>query len=394
MHETNKDDITLTHTMFEDAMNELIKTNKTKYRFITKAGDDFKNALFNLYKYIWDHELKPDQWKVDTLVQLHKKGSTLDLDNFRFIHMKGDIPKCFGYIVTKTIKDTLLKSFSIYQIGAKPGHRPQEHLFCVRSIISLYKMIKKPLFLSFYDISKFFDKELLEDALDVCYEAGIKGKMYRLIHLLNKDTRIKVKTGVGLTEEAFTGENVGQGTVEGAILSAGNVDKGIGNAFNKSSKEISYGEIRLQPLLFQDDVIRASDSLESLESGNSLVDHVMKEKVLTLNTDKSNFMVIGSSKITKEVNESLKDKTIKLNGNPIKESDTEKYLGDYFHKFGNDQSIVTTVDRRYGKAMESIVDIKSIVEDVRAEIVGAIKTGLEIFVLYNSDIGIISQRKY
>ena len=60
---------------------------------------------------------------------------------------------------------------------------------------------------------------------------------------------------------------------------------------------------------------------------------------------------------------------------------------------GNDQSVITTVDRRYGKTLESIMDIRSIVEDVRAEVLGAIKTGLQIFemavipfILYNSEI--------
>ena len=61
---------------------------------------------------------------------------------------------------------------------------------------------------------------MLEDALDSVYNAGIKGKLYRLLYLMNKDTKIKIKTGVGLTEEMETGDNVAQGTIEGATLSA------------------------------------------------------------------------------------------------------------------------------------------------------------------------------
>ena len=38
--------------------------------------------------------------------------------------------------------------------------------------------------------------------------------------MMNKDTIIKVNTGVGTTDEANTGENIGQGTGEGAIISA------------------------------------------------------------------------------------------------------------------------------------------------------------------------------
>ena len=177
------------------------------------------------------------------LLQIHKKGSKQILDNFRFIHIKEDIPKLFGYIVTKEAKQKIIQNISKFQIGAVPGHRPQEHLFVMRSVISLYEMLKKPLIISLFDISKFFDKELLVDALDAIADAGVKGKIYRLLYLLNKDTRIKVKTNVGLTSEAETGENVAQGTVESSLLSSANVDK----AFETSPKEISYAEINLQP---------------------------------------------------------------------------------------------------------------------------------------------------
>ena len=41
---------------------------------------------------------------------------------------------------------------------------------------------------------------------------------------MNKDTKIKVRTAIGETEEKDTGENIGQGTLEGAVISAANID--------------------------------------------------------------------------------------------------------------------------------------------------------------------------
>ena len=293
--------------------------------------------------------------------------------------MKEEIPKFFGFIVTKEVKSKIIKSLSKFQIGAVPGHRPQEHLFALRSIISLFKFRKKPLFLSFYDISKFFDKELLEDALDAVYCSGIKGKLYRLLYLMNKDAKIRIKTGVGLTREADSGDNVAQGTVEGATISAKNIDKDLDEKFSQSYHEISYGNLNLQPLLFQDDVMRASESIESLIFGNQIIDHIMKEKVLELNTDKSNYMLIGEDKVTIEIRKELSQRVIRLGGQPIKESKSEKYLGDHIHNLGNNQSIIETVRKRYGKAMEAVMDIKCVVEDVRGDYIGAIETGIKIF---------------
>ena len=141
------------------------------------AGVDLKDALFNLFKQIWESEKKPEQWRMDELIQIHKKGSKLSLENYRFIHLKDEVPKLFGYIVTSQIKDKLIKHMSRYQIGAVPGHMPQEHLFCLRSMISLYEKFRKPLIISFYDIKKFFDKESLVDALDACTKLVLMGRI-------------------------------------------------------------------------------------------------------------------------------------------------------------------------------------------------------------------------
>ena len=383
----------LTSEMFYSALNDLKKYKADTYKFIIYAGESFKNALYTLFKLVWEKERKPDQWKLDTLIQIHKKESKQNLDNYRYIHLKEDIPKFFGVLVTKEIKERIVKSFSKYQIGAAPGHRPQEHLFCVRSLISLYSMMKKPLIIALYDISKIFDKEVLVDAMDACYRAGVKGKLYRLLFLMNKDTKIEVKTGTGVSRVEETGENVGQGTVEGAIVSAKNIDTPMDDTFSKSCHEISYGDESLQPLLYQDDILRASDTLESLEAGNRLIEHVMNEKLLSLNIGKSNYMIIGKNKLSDELRRSVKDIQIKLDDCAMNKSETEKYLGDYFHENGNSQSIIITVKMRFKKAMNAISDIKSVVEDTRANVFGAVKVGLEIFelcvipfLLYNSEV--------
>ena len=50
------------------------------------------------------------------------------------------------------------------------------------------------------------------------------------------------------------GEGLGQGTLEGALISALSLGSGINDFFKNSEEEASYEGIRLQPLLFQDDV--------------------------------------------------------------------------------------------------------------------------------------------
>ena len=62
--------------------------------------------------------------------------------------------------------------------------------------------------------------------------------MYRLLYELNKSTVISVNTPLGETSETDTGEGLGQGTVEGAVLSANSLDKGIQEFFHDGYEEI------------------------------------------------------------------------------------------------------------------------------------------------------------
>ena len=104
-------------------------------------------------------------------------------------------------------------------------------------------------------------------------------------------------------------------------------------------------------------------------------------------------MIIGTDKVTRDLREKVKLFKPTLNDNVVEESESEKYLGDYLHRKGNSQSIITTVRMRYTKAIEAIIDIKNVIEDLRSKNIGAIKTGMEIFelsvipfVLYNSEV--------
>ena len=83
---------------------------------------------------------------------------------------------------------------SPYQIGTKPGHRVQEHLFVIKSVIGLAELNNTAIALQLWDLSKYFDRESLADGLNELYKNQVKGKVYRLLYEINKDTRISVRT--------------------------------------------------------------------------------------------------------------------------------------------------------------------------------------------------------
>ena len=378
---------------FEKRFEVLKSKCKDKYQFILKSGNGYKKCIFDLFSKIWRVEEKPEQWRNTVIVQLYKgRGEESCFDNQRNIHTKEADPKFFEGIVVDLSKPKLTKRCSKFQIGGIQGHRPQEHLFTLKSIIGLYMYLNIPLLLQLWDISKYFDKEVLRDAMDTLYEAGIKGKLYRLWHMLNKDAQIRVKTSFGLTEVAATGENVAQGSIGGAIASSLNLDKTIGKYF-AGSEEVSYLSLKMAPVMYQDDTARFATSIEDAQMGNYLISKAMKLKQLDLNVDKCGTIIFGKNKQVQQLKQTIEEgKRLTIDGSEVKVKLEDKYLGDYLHSGGLGKSAETTINKRFGVCLNEVLELKSVLEDFRMHSLGGIKAGMEIFnltilpkLIYNSD---------
>ena len=100
---------------------------------------------------------------------------------------------------------------------------------------------------------------------------------------MNRNVRIRVQTAVGLTDSEDTGESVGQGTVEGALISAVNLDNGVNDFFANDDEEVSYGNVILRPLIFQDDVAKLSVDRQSAQSANDKMEAMIETKLLDFN---------------------------------------------------------------------------------------------------------------
>ena len=197
MKENISEDEEFTDEDFGNLLKNLRKKNKDKYQFILRSGTDYLRILYSLFKKVWESESKPNQWEITIAHQLYKgKGKISEFRNQRFIHTKNENPKAFEHIVMSKAKPKIVAGCSKYQIGALPKHRSQEHLFTLKSTIGWYTSLDKPIILQLYDISKFFDREMLTDGMDSLYSAGVNGKVYRLIYELNKSTVLSISTGV------------------------------------------------------------------------------------------------------------------------------------------------------------------------------------------------------
>ena len=293
--------------------------------------------------------------------------------------MKDDTPKAFETVVADTSKPKIVSKCSKFQIGGMPGHRPSEHLFCIKSMMALYEHLNIPLIMQTFDISKYFDSEVLRDAMAALYSAGVIGKLYRLWHELNKETEIKVRTGAGMSKSAIVGETVAQGSIGGALVSSLNLDIDVNNFFSGSIDEAAYADVRLQPLILQDDLCRMSCSADSARAGIRRMENIMKLKQLDINVSKSTYIICENSSKSAEIRQELENNPLKYDGILIKEKQSEKYLGDMLDGRGLGASIEATITERHGRIFGSVLEIRIILEDYRSSQAGGIMAGLMLW---------------
>ena len=172
-----------------------------------------------------------------------------------------------------------------------------------------------------------------------------------------------VNTGVGVTEEADVGEVIGQGTVGGALASQVNIDKGVDRYFRGSCDETSYGTVRLQPIIFQDDVARIASGIRTAQAGNMKLANVMKEKQLKVHPDKTGYIVIGNAGYQEQIKKELEVSPIMFGNILTKNKIMDKYLGDMVHCEGLEASINATIEDRIGKVTASMHEVKAIIDD-------------------------------
>ena len=190
----------INHDDMKEVFKKMEKKSK-KYAFILRAGNNFRGCISQLYCKIWSKEEKPGQWRNTKVIQLFKgKGKKEDLDMNRNIHMKDEYSKGFDQLIVNKSKKKMITKCSKFQIGAIEGHRPQEHLFTLKSMMAYYDMLNLPLIIQVYDLSKYFDKEMLRDAMNSLYEADVKGKLYRLWFMMNCDNQVRVLTSAGMSD--------------------------------------------------------------------------------------------------------------------------------------------------------------------------------------------------
>ena len=190
---------------------------------------------------------------------------------------------------------------------------------------------------------------------------------------------MSVKTAAGMSDTALVGDCIGQGTAGAALVSQVNLDQGLQQYFGNGVEDLEYGKVRVQPLAYQDDIMKGSKDVSGAQAGNIKLAAMLKDKGLSAHPDKTCFLVCGSKSFKDKTQKQLEINPLLFDKFPVKQKVSDKYLGQVLHSGGVEASAEATVRERSGRIKGATMEIKSIVEEFEMQAMGGLMAAKELW---------------
>ena len=289
-----------------DRVLKSLKTGKSKDpdQYISElfregiVGKDLKVSVLKMMNRIKTEIVVPECLRRANITILHKKGSKLDLKNWRGIFLCSVFRKILMKLVLERTYEKVTQSMSDCKIGAQKNKSVRNHLFVLNSIISdvMSSKKKKSVDLNIMDFKQMFDAEELTNVLNSFYEAGVRDDMFAIVNEANKSVKFAVKTPTGMTDTRTINNKIMKGDVLSPLISSNMVDKNIVDPAISSRNVYMYKNmVEIPPLVMQDDTLSVSECGFKTTKINSLINTRTKIMGLQFGIDKCVKMHIGKN---------------------------------------------------------------------------------------------------
>lgn len=286
---------------------------------LKEVADLISIPLARMINRCFDYGYFPKSFKIGLLKPLYKSGNELDPSNYRPITLISTLCK----ILEKTIKIRMLKFLNKHniiserQFGFKEGKSTEDAICSLTTLI--YDAIDKkiPALSIFVDLSKAFDTVCHSILLEKLEKYGLRGQIHDLLKSYLSGRQQQVSINETFSDLRVVTYGVPQGTVLGPLL------------FSIYVNSLLNLKLKGTVISFADDtaIFYKSDSWGSLkemaESDFRVINEWFKYNRLTLNTQKTNYLLFTSysSGLHELGNLIIDEKT------EIPEAEKVKYLG-------------------------------------------------------------------
>ena len=274
-------------------------TTDIKNEMLKRPGDVMTKYVFTLIQAIWNEETVPESWRCGLVTSIWKgKGDRESLQNHRGITVSSTIGSIMEEIIDRRILETV--KFTPAQGGGLKGASTCDHIFILKTLISVSLKQKRKTYVTFYDVQKAFDNVDNDDMLAVMWQNGLRGKAWRILKELSNNLKAKIKTKHGTTREV----NMEIGGKQGSKIT--------GRMFSKMMDVLSEEIIEegtgfkittdfiIGALLWVDDVVSCVEGEDAQKQILQKIDIFAKDHKLKWGNSKCKVMPIGKHSNVKE----------------------------------------------------------------------------------------------
>ena len=363
-------------------------TTDLKNEMMKRSKEGFVKALMPLIKYIWKNEQIPDSWNSGLITSIWKgKGDKENLNNHRGITVSSAIGNIVEEIIDRRIG--AIVEFSQGQAGGKKGACTADHLFILRSLMTIAQSKKQSLFITFYDVSKAYDNADVDNMLHVMWENGVRGKLWRILRNMSTNLTAKIKTRHGLSREIVRENGGRQGSRLTGRLFAKQMDVLSENFIENDELNVPIANnFSIGCVEYVDDVMTCTLGKSNQTKVLTRVDEFAKINKLEWGEEKCQVMQVGRKVKVPD--------TWALGTKNIKNTTSYKYLGDLItndgknkqnieNRFNRTQGIIRQINTTAGSEIMKNIETKTILDLYERCVIPSFLNNAESWTLLTSE---------
>ena len=314
-----------------------------------EADKDTRDLYRQQLNKLIENTAPPNQWQESEILRLDKgkKGLKGKCSGERGISLSSNIGKIAERICNNRAKP--LVNISDAQAGGIEGRATTDHIMVLRDLIQTATNEKKPIYLTFLDVTKAYDKAWLDAIMYILDKNGIKGKLWLMIKRLNENLTARLRTAYGPTRAIQIRDSIRQGGVLAPLMYAVMTDE-INKEIEKHNLGIEYKTLMMiiGCLLWMDDVVLASTDAKEMQKMLNITNDITQRYHIEFEEGKTKVMVIG--KTTERPQFTIGDIIIKY-------TTMYQYLGNIFNEKNNLQNHISHIKGKVEAAYQVIMTV-------------------------------------
>ena len=241
--------------------------------------------LFNLIK---SAGRMPKGWNRGRVTLVHKRGQRELLGNYRPITVLVSLSGLFSKLLNERLIKVTEKHKLLGEIqnGFRKGRCGADNNFVLDTILWKSKALRKPVHMSFIDISKAYDSVNRDILWKKLSSLGFSGDFLASLKALYTNDSVDCEVNGLTTRPVFLRRGLRQGCALSPLLFALYI-MDVGNDINLSKLGFQIGKVLVSGLLFADDLVLVAKSAAGLKSLLSLVKSGFDQLKLSINVEKS-----------------------------------------------------------------------------------------------------------